>query len=161
MQLDYIVFSIHDSPVITGTVNDAGEPILEMRFAEIVRVGDCPQGHIDAQAGPGEGAIEGTADLDTQYVIVEDGIPRLANKPYMQLSADKTEVAADNTDTLLIRNVPDGAMATIKDAATGETLDAADSDNSILELTFITPLVYLIVVSKFPYIDGQIQIAAV
>jgi hypothetical protein len=162
MQANFLVYRIVDTiPESPFPLDPANPPILVER-AEIVRVGECPEGSESSQAGSGEVGIEGISDPAFQYVLIEDGFPRVVDKPGMDLVPDKTEVAADNVEILTVYNVPPNVRVAIHDAMNPGLgpIDFVDDVEGILQKTFATPGVFLIIFSAFPYLDGQVQVAA-
>lgn len=131
-----IPFTVHDS---TG---------------RILRSGTCQPDMLELQALPGETAVQGSANDQTDHVL--DGV--VSRRPNMYASASATTVKADGTDMVTIDGVLQGTDVTI----TGPTnMSGTTEGNGPITLTFAIVGTYKVKLSRFPNIDMEIVINAI
>jgi len=118
---------------------------------EILKNVACPDYLIDAQLAAGQSYVSGCYLYQDYYL--ESDVPIV--RPTMQVSATKTEIAADNSDTAQISGVPEGASI----YRNGEYIGAAAADG-LVNVKSDTPKKIGILVDLFPYRPEEVVIHA-
>jgi hypothetical protein len=115
----------------------------------ILRTVCCPEVDAENQLQIGESYVEGYGRDDLNYI--KDG--KIAERPEMDITVDKTSVTANETDKVVIDKLPEGTKAVIQNQ------EHTITDNK-LELTFSDAGTYTIKLSCWPYLDKEITINA-
>ena len=124
--------------------------VYDPKTGEILKTGICPGNDFELQNKDGEKIIEGIADQKEQYI--QNG--EIVNRPQMPITINQTTVHADNTDTIIISNIPTGATMIIE-------REVYTIDDGVAELTFENPGTYRIMIEKFPYKDVTLEVEAI
>jgi len=119
---------------------------------EILRTGSCPDDMLSIQAGAGEIAIEGIAKDATQYINTET--QAIIDKFPIPCSINKTTMAADGVDTVIISSLPNPSLIHIKDEGRWEITDGE------FQFTVDTPGVYRITISSPIYLNVEYSVNA-
>ena len=77
----------------------------------ILRSGSCPAEMVLLQAGEGERFFAGNADGSTQYILGLDLAPAAVARPVSPVTIDKTTVAADGTDAVVVSSIGVGQQS--------------------------------------------------
>jgi hypothetical protein len=94
----------------TGEIVETGffacdDELVEMNFAvKLDMHGGSDHDYIDQQAEPG-----------TQYVVVLDGEPVLADRPVLRVMIDKSAIAADGEDMATLTGLPNPCTIIVDD----------------------------------------------
>jgi len=120
----------------------------------ILRTGACPNDHVSLQAGAGETAVAGSADDAVQYY--DTGASSLADRPANPTTIDKTTVASDGTDMVVLTGVPPSSTVSV----TGPMSTSTIVNDGVLQLTFDTPGEYVVRVESFPELNKEFVINA-
>lgn len=115
----------------------------------ILRSGSCPAEMVLLQAGEGERAFAGNADGSTQYILGLDLAPAAVARPVSPVTIDKTTVAADGTDAVVVSSIGVGAAISIA----GPVPSEGTGDGTDLHITFEQAGRYTITVRRFPDLD--------
>ena len=85
--------------------------VYETATGRILRTGNSSEGVVSDQEGAGETAVEGAADMVSQFhnTVTDE----LDTRPAMGVTIDKTTISADSTDTCTVSGVPVGAVSYI------------------------------------------------
>lgn len=98
--------------------------------------------------------LAGDWNPDTHYVITG----KVAERPPMNASVDKLDVAADGEDRVTIISVPPGAMLSVSGPI--DLPYQSGGDDNQIALTFDLPGDYTIRITCFPYLDWEAVIHA-
>jgi len=98
--------------------------------------------------------LAGDWNPDTHYVISG----KVAERPVMNASIDKADVAADGEDHVMIMGVPSGAMLSVAGPIDLPYQNCGDGDQ--IALTFDLPGDYTIRITRFPFLDWEATIHA-
>lgn len=107
------------------------------------------------QAGVGQTAMAGVADDATQYV--DTATQQIMNKQPLGGAPDKTVVAGDGVDTVVISNLPNPTQAVVAGIGVYETAEVTDGT---LELTFPVAGQYAVRLSALHRLDQEVMIDA-
>lgn len=120
---------------------------------KILRTGKCQIETLSYQAfSVGEIAVEGEADLNTQYIVA--GV--LTDRPILHEAGWNTlSISANNVDTATYGgSMPAGTVATVI-TPTGVDNIMSDVSDGILDITTSAPGDYTVLLQKFPYQDHK------
>lgn len=116
----------------------------------ILRTGYCPVDSIPLQAATDETAVEGVADIDTQYVDTRTG--EVKEKPNLPVEVDKTTMAADGIDTVTLANLPESVVLM--------EYSHYNIDDGLFEFTVDLPGEYLIKILATNYMPYELLVTA-
>jgi hypothetical protein len=110
--------------------------------------------------GEDHGLLEGAADPELHYVITFAETPTVMDRPPIPYVIDKTEILADGEDYLTITGLHNPCTIVIDDPdPTVETL-VQTVEGGGFEFSADTPGLYIIEISRFPFLPTRIEITA-
>jgi hypothetical protein len=146
--------------------------IFKKDTGEIVATGmfSCPEDYVEANFtarldlyGASEHAVidaDPQADPDIHYVIMLDETYVLTPRPPIPYVIDKTEILADGQDYLTITGLHNPCTIVVDDPdPTVETVVHTVEDGGF-EFEADTPGLYIIEISRFPFLPARIEITA-
>lgn len=83
----------------------------------------------------------------------------LHGRPVMRVSVSSTQIKAGGTDAAVLTGIPKDAQCTVHGA--GEVLWSVPIPDGELELNIPVPVVYRVVITKWPYQDFKVDIEAI
>jgi hypothetical protein len=118
----------------------------------IQRSGMCTKECLELQADQGESVLSISGNDARHWV--SDG--KLVDRPLMVVTASVDTIVADGLSEVQLEGIPIGAIIKVTGPVTMEGV----ADSTFVELSFAIPGQYIVVISKFPYIDAQVVINA-
>lgn len=145
----YTLYYESSGEIITSGIIGGSADMKDLQIAANVAIfgSDCASLEVDS-------------DANTQYVQVLSETPTIVDRPYLQISIDKTSIIAGGDDYLTLTGLPDPCEIIIDapDPTVETTITEVSGGGFEFEAT--TPGLYTIEVRRFPFVPFRVDVTA-
>ena len=124
---------------------------------KIIReISTSTEGMLLANIETGDDYVISEEPFNAEETYVLNGV--LTPRPSFSLALSKSTITANGTDKANLTGVPSGAIVTMERSGGGSR--SATADGTTVEITATMPGNYVVTVSKWPYRDEVLTVAA-